>query len=63
MEPVHICGTGALALFGGQVALVNRIDHDVTIPDGYNVVMIGPFEVGPDVTVKGEGNACFVGLG
>ena len=50
------------AVFGPLWAQPNRIDADMTIPDGFNAVMFGPFEVGPDVTVTGEGNACFRGL-
>ena len=41
----------------------NRIDIDMTIPDGQNAVIFGNFEVSPDVTVTGLGNANFVGLG
>jgi len=40
----------------------NRIDANLTIPDGENAVMVGPFEVGPDVVVTGLGNSCFRGL-
>lgn len=40
----------------------NRIDADMTIPDGENAVMVGPFEVGPDVVVTGLGNSTFRGL-
>ena len=40
----------------------NRIDANMTIPDGENAVMIGPFEVGPDVVVEGQGDSCFRGL-
>lgn len=41
----------------------NRIDTDMTIPDGQNAVIFGDFEIGPDVTVTGLGNANFVGIG
>lgn len=41
----------------------NRIGIDMTIPDGQNAVIFGNFEVSPDVTVTGLGNANFVGLG
>lgn len=41
----------------------NRIDTDMTIPDGQNAVIFGDFEVNPDVTVTGLGNSCFVGMG
>ena len=40
----------------------NRIDANMTIPDGENAVMVGPFEVGPDVVVTGLGNSVFRGL-
>lgn len=40
----------------------NRIDSNFTIPDGQNALTIGPFEVGPDVTVTGLGNATWRGL-
>ena len=41
----------------------NRITVDTTIPDGNNAIIFGDFEVSPDVTVTGLGNANFVGLG
>ena len=41
----------------------NRIDTDMTIPDGQNAVIFGNFEVDPDVIVTGLGNSCFVGMG
>lgn len=41
----------------------NRINTDMTIPDGFNAVMFGDFEVSPDAIVTGLGNANFVGLG
>jgi hypothetical protein len=41
----------------------NKITSDMTIPDGNNAVIFGDFEVSPDVTVTGLGNANFVGLG
>lgn len=40
----------------------NRIDSSFTIPDGQNALTIGPFEVSPDVTVTGLGNATWRGL-
>lgn len=40
----------------------NRIDADMTIPNGYNAITIGPFEVGPNVTVTGIGNSTWRGL-
>ena len=40
----------------------NRIDSDMTIPDGQNAVIFGCFEVDPDATVTGLGNSCFVGV-
>jgi hypothetical protein len=41
----------------------NRIDTDMTVPDGQNAVIFGNFEVDPDVIVTGLGNSCFVGMG
>ena len=40
----------------------NRIDNDWSIPDGYNAITIGPFEVSPDVTVTGLGNSNWIGV-
>lgn len=40
----------------------NRIDADLQIPNGHNALMIGDFEVGPDVTVTGLGNSTFRGI-
>ena len=49
-------------IFSGIVQQSNRIDSDITIPDGINAVMLGDFEVGPDVTVTGLGNSTWRGL-
>jgi hypothetical protein len=38
----------------------NRIDQSMTIPDGFNAVMFGDFEISPDATVTCLGNSCFV---
>lgn len=46
----------------GPVFQRNRIDSNLTIPTGFNVVMFGDFEVAPDVTVTGQGNSTFRGL-
>lgn len=40
----------------------NRIDEDVTIPDGYNAFFIDPVEFGPNVTVTGLGNSTLRGV-
>lgn len=40
----------------------NRIATSFTIPDGQNALTVGPFEVGPDVTVTGLGNSTWRGL-
>jgi hypothetical protein len=40
----------------------NRITTNLTIPNGVNAVMLGAFEVSPDVTVTGEGNSTWAGL-
>lgn len=40
----------------------NRIDENWTIPNGVNALTIGPFEVGPDVTITGLGNSTWRGL-
>lgn len=49
--------------FTALITQPNKITVDMTIPDGQNAVIVGDFEVGPDVTVTGLGNANFVGLG
>ncbi|MGI9161216.1 MAG: hypothetical protein ACR2K1_15840, partial [Saprospiraceae bacterium] len=41
----------------------NRIDTDMTIPDGYNAVMFGDFEVSPDATITCLGNSNFIARG
>lgn len=41
----------------------NRIDQNVTVPDGYNAVMFGDFEIAPGVTIECVGNANFIALG
>lgn len=51
------CGTLA-----NMIQQTNRITTNTTIPDGVNALMIGPFEVSPDVTVKGLGNANWKGI-
>lgn len=40
----------------------NRIDTNVTIPNGYNGFITGKFEVSSNVTVTGQGNATWTGL-
>lgn len=40
----------------------NRIATSFTIPDGQNALTVGPFEVGPEVTVTGLGNSTWRGL-
>jgi hypothetical protein len=40
----------------------NRIDTDISVPDGYNGVWFGDVEVGPNVTVTGLGNSTLRGL-
>lgn len=69
-----LAGPGAAQPFGagettvagltvsGMVRQTNRITAVVTIPDGVNAVMIGPFEVSPDTTVTGAGNSTWSGL-
>lgn len=54
---------GVPPAFDSLIMQPNRIDVDMTIPDGFNAVMFGDFEVSPDVTVTGLGNANFVGIG
>ncbi|MEI7816180.1 MAG: hypothetical protein WCI45_03200, partial [Desulfuromonadales bacterium] len=38
----------------------NRIDTDMTIPDGYNAIRFGDFEIGADVTITLLGNSQLV---
>ena len=38
----------------------NRINVDMTVPDGQNAVMFGDFEIGSDVTITLLGNSQFV---
>ena len=38
----------------------NRIDTDITIPDGYNAMRFGDFEISPDVTITLLGNSQMV---
>lgn len=38
----------------------NRIDTDMTIPDGFNAVMFGDFEIGPNITITLLGNSQFI---
>jgi hypothetical protein len=38
----------------------NRIDTDMTIPDGYNAIRFGDFEIAPGVTITLLGNAQLV---
>lgn len=40
----------------------NRITSNVTIPDGYNAIISGKFEVSPDVTIEGQGNSTLTGI-
>lgn len=58
--------TGSTGAFTALSAVTftqsNRIDSNFTIPDGQNALTIGPFEVGPDVTVTGLGNSTWRGL-
>lgn len=57
---------GLLSAAGDPPAFVlqrNKITENVTIPDGYNALAIGTMEVSPDVTVTGEGNSTWVGIG
>ncbi len=49
--------------FTALITQPNKITVDMTIPDGNNAVIVGDFEVSPDVTVTGLGNSNFVGLG
>jgi hypothetical protein len=51
------CGTLA-----NMIQQTNRITTDITIPDGVNALMIGPFEVSPDVKVKGLGTSNWKGI-
>lgn len=69
---VKITGDQAIAgakTFGSSVITQgfymqrNRIDTDMTIPDGYNAVMFGDFELGPDTTITCLGNATFTAIG
>lgn len=39
-----------------------RITVSQAIPNGFNAHTVGPFEVDPDVTVQGLGNATWTGL-
>lgn len=39
----------------------NRIDKNVTIPDGYNALQIGPFSVADSVVVEGLGESTWSG--
>jgi hypothetical protein len=39
-----------------------RITISQAIPNGFNAFTVGPFEVDPDVTVQGLGNATWTGL-
>jgi hypothetical protein len=38
----------------------NRLDADMTIPDGYNSIRFGDFEIAPGVTITLLGNAQLV---
>lgn len=40
----------------------NRIDKDITIPDGHNALLVGPVEIGPNVTITGLGNSTLRGI-
>ena len=41
----------------------NRIDTDMTVPDGFNAVMFGDFELHPDATLTCLGNSTFIAIG
>lgn len=40
----------------------NKITSNVTIPDGYNAVLVDPVEISPDVTITGLGNSTLRGI-
>lgn len=54
---------GVPPAFDSLIMQPNRIDVDMTVPDGFNAVMFGDFELGPDATITCLGNANFVAIG
>jgi hypothetical protein len=54
---------GVPPAFEGLITQPNQIPSDVTIPDGYNALMIGDFELSPDATITCLGNSTFLAIG
>lgn len=54
---------GVPPAYDSLVMQPNRIDGDMTIPDGQNALIFGDFEIGPDATITCLGNATFTAIG
>ncbi len=51
-----------LLMLAGNVITSKKISQNIQIPDGYNAVIVGPVEIGPNVTITGLGNSTLRGL-
>lgn len=62
LEAAGAAASAAQIVYGNLIMHPNRIDESISIPDGYNAFLVGPVEIGPNVTITGLGNSTLRGI-
>jgi hypothetical protein len=57
-----VATTGSYSDLVGYPIVSNRVAQNISIPDGFNMVLIDPTEISPDVTITGLGNSTLRGI-